>query len=83
MDENELKGAARELGGKAQEGLGEILGTPEDQIAGKIKQVAGQAQRAYGDTADEVSDYVRNQPLTALLMAAGVGFLLGVLLVRR
>jgi uncharacterized protein YjbJ (UPF0337 family) len=83
MNPEELKGAARELGGNVQEGLGNVLGTTEDQVAGKIKQVAGQAQRAYGSAADEVSDYVQSQPLTALLIAGGVGFLLGALLVRR
>jgi len=83
MDTNELKGAERELGGAAQEGLGNILGTPEDQVAGRIKQAAGQAQRAYGAAVDEVADYVQNQPLTALLIAGGIGFLLGALIVRR
>ena len=75
MDTNELSGAARELGG--------MLGTQEDQVAGRIKRVTGQAQRVYGDAAGEVTEYVQNQPLIALLIAGGVGFLLGALLVRR
>ena len=83
MNSDELKGAARELGGRAQEGLGEVLGTPEDQAAGRIKQVTGQAQRVYGDAADEIVEYVQSQPLTALLITGGIGFLLGALLVRR
>jgi len=83
MEKNELEGAARELGGRAQEGLGNVLGTPEDQIAGRIKQASGQAQHAYGTATEEVSEYVQGQPLTALLIAVGIGFLLGALLVRR
>ena len=83
MNSDELKGAARELGGRAQEGLGEVLGTPEDRAAGRIKQVTGQAQRVYGDAADEIADYVQNQPLAALLIAGGIGFLLGALFARR
>jgi len=83
MNSDEFKGAARELGGRAQEGLGEVLGTPEDQVAGRVKQAAGQAQRVYGDAADEIMEYVQDQPLTALLIAGGIGFLLGALLIRR
>ena len=83
MDTNELHGAARELGGMAQESIGDMLGAPEDQIAGRIKQVAGHAQRVYGSASDDVTEYVHGQPLMALLIAAGVGFLLGALIVRR
>ena len=83
MDKNELEGAMREVGGKAQEDLGVALGTPEDEVAGRIKQAAGRAQRAYGGAVDEVTDYVQHQPLTALLIAGAVGFLLGALIVRR
>ena len=83
MDTTELKGSARELGGRAQEGIGRMLGTPEDRVAGRIRRVTGQAQRAYGDAADEFTEYVQEQPLTALLIAGAVGFLLGALLVRR
>lgn len=72
MEENELEGAARE-----------VLGTPEDQLAGHIKQAAGQAQQAYGTASEGIDEYVQRQPLTALLVAAGIGFLLGALLVRR
>jgi ElaB/YqjD/DUF883 family membrane-anchored ribosome-binding protein len=68
METEDAKDAARELGGSAQETIGEW---------------AGQAQRAYGSAVEEASEYVRTQPVTALLIAGGVGFLLGALLVRR
>ncbi len=43
----------------------------------QTKQAAGQAQRAAGDSLDQVGNYVREQPLSAALIALGVGYLLG------
>ena len=47
MEKNELERATRERGGRAQEGLGNVLGTPEDQIAGRIKQASTRTARPF------------------------------------
>lgn len=44
---------------------------------------AHQAADAAGEYYDEVSDMVRRQPAAALGIAAGVGFLLGLIIARR
>ena len=43
----------------------------------QTRQAAGQAQRAANDSLDQVGNYVREQPLSAALIALGVGYLLG------
>lgn len=52
MDENRLEGAAREIGGKAEEGVGRLAGNARLQAEGAISQAAGRAQNLYGQTAD-------------------------------
>jgi ElaB/YqjD/DUF883 family membrane-anchored ribosome-binding protein len=68
--------------------LGETVKAGLDQAGARIKDAAdktrdtlyreGGVAQALGDLAE----YVRSQPITALLVAAGVGFFLGVLVGR-
>ena len=67
MDPDGAKLASRRL----PEGLAGIRGFHE--------LVAAHAEDYY----DEVSDYVRRQPAVALGIAAGIGFLVGLILARR
>lgn len=83
MDDNTIEGTVRNLAGRAQEGIGSVTGDQETQLRGTARRVAGAAQQGVGQAADEARDYVKDQPLTALLIAGGVGFLLGALIVRR
>ena len=50
-----------------------MLGDAKTQAQGVYNQAAGQAQNAMG----QVSDLVKDQPLTAALIALGIGFLIG------
>jgi ElaB/YqjD/DUF883 family membrane-anchored ribosome-binding protein len=50
------------------------------QAEGKARQLAGKTQAKYGDSVEQLAAATRNNPLGALLIAAGVGFLLGRLL---
>ncbi len=108
VDENRMKGAARQASGKVQDTLGDLTGDTKSQVQGKMDDVAGQAQRAYGrakdsvrdaasqvsdgagdyastflDQVEEYGDYVAEQvdqrPVTAVLIAAGVGFLIALI----
>lgn len=83
VDVNEIKGAAEDTVGKLQDGMGGLLGDTSTQVKGKAKEFAGQAQGYYGDTLDSVRDVTSDQPLLAIAVATGVGFVLGALLARR
>jgi uncharacterized protein YjbJ (UPF0337 family) len=88
MDENRLSGAARNVGGKIEEGAGRLAGDAKTQIRGKLDQVSGTAQDLYGQTADATREKaaefekwlrttIETQPYTAALVALGIGWLLG------
>ncbi len=83
MDENKIEGVAEEVVGKLQDGMGGALGDSAMQAKGKARQFAGQAQSYYGDTLDTVRDLTADQPLIAVGVAVGLGFLLGALFARR
>jgi uncharacterized protein YjbJ (UPF0337 family) len=68
-----FEGTARNLGGRVQEGIGNLTGDAKTQAEGMYNQAAGQAQEAVG----QVSDLIKEQPLTAVLIAAGIGYILG------
>jgi uncharacterized protein YjbJ (UPF0337 family) len=55
MDENRVAGTARNLGGKAQEGLGRVVGDAKTQVEGIANQVKGTAQDLYGQARDGAS----------------------------
>jgi uncharacterized protein YjbJ (UPF0337 family) len=73
MDENRMDGAARSLAGHAKDAVGNLTGDTKLQAEGKADKAVGQAQ----DAAGQLADTIREQPITALLIAAGFGYLLG------
>ena len=100
MDENEIKGAAKDIGGNIKGAVGDLTGDSKTQASGAIDQVVGTAQRTYGkikdqaggagsamiDQLDEASaflgDTVAERPLTSLLVAGAVGYVLAMLMRR-
>ena len=56
MTEDRIVGTARNLGGKAQEGLGRVAGDTKTQAEGVVNQVAGAAQDLYGQARDSAAD---------------------------
>ena len=83
MDENRVEGTIRDATGKVEEAASNLTGDARTQARGRAHQVAGQAQDLYGQAIDEVQEFAREQPFVALLIAAGVGFLLGAIFTRR
>jgi uncharacterized protein YjbJ (UPF0337 family) len=79
IDENEIKGAARDIGGKIQDAVGGLTSDASIQAKGKWNQAAGKAQRTFGEAADELRENVTGSPLSALAMTAGAFFVLGYL----
>jgi uncharacterized protein YjbJ (UPF0337 family) len=100
MDENQVEGAATDIGGKIKGAVGDLTGDTKTQASGMVDQVTGTAQQAYGklkdqasgagtaivDQLDEVSaflgDTVAERPLTSLLVAGAVGYVLAMLMRR-
>lgn len=52
MNTNQVKGKAKEIGGKIQEGFGKATGSTEQQVKGLAKQVEGKVQKGAGDVQD-------------------------------
>ena len=65
-------------------------GKVAENVARKVDEVAGSARDLYErgrdrvvEIRDSVDDYVRERPLRAMLIAAGVGLCVGLVLARR
>lgn len=88
MDENRVYGTAKNLGGKVQEGVGNVTGDTKTKVEGIANQAAGAAQDLYGQAADTARDSaatldkwlrstIETQPYTTAIVALGLGWLLG------
>jgi len=93
MDDDRIKGAATNIGGKVKDATGGLLGDDKIQAEGKVDQASGQLQNAYGSAKDtvregadtlgtQVDSFVKEQPLLALFGAVGVGYVLARLMHR-
>lgn len=80
MNTNRLDGSVRHIAGSAEEALGTLTRDPGLQAEGQLRQLAGKTQAAYGESIEQIADATRKNPLGALVVALGVGFLLGRLL---
>lgn len=77
MDSNTAEGNVKEIAGKVQDAAGDLLDKTSTQAVGKARELGGKAQQLYADTTEIVRDKTVDSPLTALAVAAGLGFLLG------
>lgn len=84
MDQNRFEGAARETVGKVEEAAGNFTGDTDTRVRGKIDQAAGKLQKDYGSAMEDIDEFAarlrqrtREQPMTALLAAALLGYLVG------
>ena len=99
MDENRIAGAAKNIGGKAQEGFGRVVGDAKTQAEGIANQARGTAQDLYGQAREgasrladqaasagrrtassfesEMRNTIETQPYIAVVVALGIGWLLG------
>jgi len=88
MEQNQLSGAAKNLGGKAQEGIGRATGDNNMQARGRMKQAEGEMQDLYGQGKEAVSEgaasiedtlrnYIEHKPYTTAAIALAVGWMIG------
>ena len=54
MNKDQVKGAAKDVAGKIQEGAGKLVGSKSQQAKGLAKQVAGKTQKSFGDGKEAV-----------------------------
>ena len=54
MNKDQVKGTAKDIGGKIQEKVGKVVGSSEQQAKGVAKQVEVKVQETYGDAKEEV-----------------------------
>ena len=87
MDEDRIEGAATNIGGKVKDAVGGLTGDTKTQAEGKMDQATGQLQNTVGSAKDavregastmgaELDSFMSEKPMMALLIAAGVGYLL-------
>ncbi|HEV2676756.1 MAG TPA: CsbD family protein [Aliidongia sp.] len=83
MDENQVKGAGRRVIGRIESAAGALTGSAKAELSGRARAAAGEVQENYGAAIDAARSFAVEQPITALLAAAGVGFLVGLYAARR
>jgi uncharacterized protein YjbJ (UPF0337 family) len=69
MDENRTIGAAKNLGGKVEEGFGRVTGDAKTKVQGQMKQAEGSIQDLSSqavDAAEDTIDAVRKMPASLL-----------------
>jgi uncharacterized protein YjbJ (UPF0337 family) len=55
MDENQIAGTARKVGGNAQQAFGDAIGDTKTEAEGVANQVKGAAQNMYGQARESAS----------------------------
>ena len=56
MNKDQVKGAAKDIGGKIQEEAGKLVGNTEQQTKGLLHQVEGKFQQQVGNLKEAVKD---------------------------
>lgn len=59
MNENQVKGTAKDIAGKVQETVGQAVGSKDQQAKGLAKQVEGKGEKTLGDAKEVVKDAVK------------------------
>ncbi len=70
---DQFEGVARDMGGRVQQKVGDMVGDARTQAEGLYNQAAGQAQQQ----AAYLSDMIKDQPLISAVVAVGIGYLIG------
>jgi len=56
MNKDQVKGAAKDIGGKIQEEAGKLVGSKEEEAKGLKHQAEGKIQKGVGDLKEAVAD---------------------------
>ena len=58
MNKDQVKGTAKDIAGKIQEGAGELTGDKEQEANGLAKQSEGKTQKKVADAKEAVKDAI-------------------------
>jgi len=83
MNRNEIRDGVKKAAGQAREAANDLLDDARDKLGGNLHKAAGRAQGAYGEALESIESSAREQPLPALALALGIGFVIGLLALRR
>ncbi len=56
MNKEQVKGTAKEVAGRIQEGVGKAVNSPEQQVKGLGKQIEGKAEKNFGNLKEAVRE---------------------------
>ncbi len=59
MNRDQVKGTAKEVAGKVQQGVGKVTGSDAQQAKGVVKQVEGKVQKGVGNVEQEIDKGTR------------------------
>ena len=90
MTINRVAGAFEDAAGKVQDAVGGLTGDAATQVKGKLHQASGKAKVLYDGAADQAQNVfsgmirrTQDNPVAALLIAAGIGYVLSRLFHRE
>lgn len=58
MNKDQVTGVAKDIAGKVQESIGQIIGSKEQQAKGLGKQIEGKTEKTVGDAKEIMKDAV-------------------------
>ena len=61
MNKDQIKGKAKDIGGKIQQEVGKAVGSSEQQAKGLNKQAEGKLQKGVGDAKEAMKDLGNKQ----------------------
>ena len=61
VDDDRLKGSAKQVGGEMKEGAGKLFGDAKMKHEGQADQAEGKVQNAWGSVKDEARDTLREE----------------------
>jgi len=56
MNQNQVEGKLKDIGGKIQKEFGDAIDSPEQEAKGLAKQVEGKTQKKLGDTEEKLDE---------------------------
>lgn len=58
MNKDQVKGVAKDIAGKVQESIGQIVGSKDQQAKGLGKQIDGKTEKTIGDAKEIVKNAI-------------------------